>query len=377
MNGKKRAAALFTSAAMALSLAACGSSTSWAARSGQTTMPAGVYILSQIDAYYDAQDALKEAGVSWDSSSKPSEIKKLVFKSQVDGQPAEDFISQKAGEYVQTYFAAQQLAAERGVALTAEDEAVLKSNNDLLWQYSEDFYTQNGISKDSVSLMTSNYLLQNRLFSTIYGEGGERAVSEEQYQSYYTESRIRVRYLPLAISASLSDEEKAALEEKANGYLERVQKGENLTALIEEYQNELYDEMQKAAEEAAGSGSSSSTAQSEPAERPVITEGQFDLILTKDSGSPSQALTDEMFSAPEGEARLVQDENAFYIAMRVDPMFSAEDYEALKPTLLQEMKGEEFNQWLVEQGSAIEITYNAEALGRFTPQKIDFKGLDG
>ena len=49
----------------------------------------------------------------------------------------------------------------------------------------------------------------------------------------------------------LSDEEKAALEEKANGYLERVQKGESLTDIIQEYQDELYDEAQKAAGENA------------------------------------------------------------------------------------------------------------------------------
>lgn len=371
MNGKKRAIALLTGAAAALSLSACGADTGWAARSEQTTMSAGVYILNQIDAYYDAQEALKEAGVEWDSAStKPNDVKKLVLKNQVNGQPAKDFISQKTEEYVRSYFAAEKLAAERGVTLTDEDESMLKNNVGMIWQYSQEFYTQNGISESSVSMMTRNYLLQNRLFTSLYGEGGERAPSEEQYQSHYTESRIRVRYLPITLSSALTDEEKAALEEKANGYLERVQKGESLTAIIEEYQNELYDEAQKAAEEAAGSSSSS---QSEPAERPTVTEGQYDLILTRDSVSPSKALTDEMFAAPEGEARLIEEERALYIAVRVDPMFSAEDYEALKPTLLQEMKGEEFSQWLAEQGSALEITYNAKALSRFTPDRLNFK----
>lgn len=371
MNGKKRVLALITSAAAALSLTACGSSTGWAARSEQVSMPAGVYILNQIDAYYDAQEALKEAGVEWDSAStKPNDVKKLVLKNQINGQPAETFITQKTEEYVRAYFAAEKLAADRGITLSEEDEAAVKNNVDFIWQYSEEFYTQNGISRDSVSLMTRNYLLQNQLFNALYGEEGERAVSEEEYQNHYTESRIRVRYLPISLSSALSDEEKAALEEKANGYLERVQKGESLTDIIQEYQDELYDEAQKAAGENAEEGSSS---QSEPAERPTITEGEYDLILTKDSSSPSKALTDEMFAAPQGEARLVKDNYALYIAVRVDPMFSTEDYEALKPTLLREMKEEEFNQWLAEQGSALNITYNEDALRRFTPQKLNFK----
>ena len=164
MNGKKRVLALITSAAAALSLTACGSSTGWAARSEQVSMPAGVYILNQIDAYYDAQEALKEAGVEWDSAStKPNDVKKLVLKNQINGQPAETFITQKTEEYVRAYFAAEKLAADRGITLSEEDEAAVKNNVDFIWQYSEEFYTQNGISRDSVSLMTRNYLLQNQI----------------------------------------------------------------------------------------------------------------------------------------------------------------------------------------------------------------------
>lgn len=369
MNVQKRAAALITGAAMVLSLAACGSNTSWAARSGESTMPAGVYILNEIDAYYDAQDALSEAGVVLESSPSSEEAKKQLLGSQVQGQPAADFIQAKTADYVRAYFAAEKLAAERGISTTEEDEAALKNNCEMVWQYSGSFYSQNGVSKDSVLLMTRNYLLKNKLFAALYEEGGERAVSEQEYQDYYLESRIRVRYLPLSVSSTMTDEEKAALQEKANGYLQRLQSGEELSALINEYQNELYDEAQKAAEE---SGSSSS-ASSEPNERPNVAEGEYDLILTRDSASPSQALTDEMFGAPEGEARLISDERAHYIAMRVDPMFSAEDYEALKPTLLEEMRGDEFQSWLIEQGSAMDIAYNDAALKRFTPKKLNFK----
>lgn len=371
MSVQKRTAALMTGVAMILSLAACGGDTSWAARSGESTMPAGVYILSGIDAYYDAQDALTEAGTTFDSTLSAEEVKKQILNSQVEGQPAADFIAGKTREYVHAYFAAEKLAAQQGIVISESDEAALQNNCNMVWQYSGNFYSQNGVSKDSILLMTRNYLLKNELFATLYGEGGERAVSEQEYQAYYTESRIRVRYLPLAISSGMTDEEKAALQEKANGYLQRAQSGEALSDLINEYQNELYDE----AEKAAGENASSSSASSEPAERSEVAEGEYDLILTRDSTSPSKALTDEMFGAPEGEVRLVSDERAYYIAMRVDPMFSAEDYESLKPTLLEEMHGDEFQNWLIEKGSAMDITYNEDALKRFTPQKLNFKSV--
>lgn len=375
MNGKQRAAALVLSAAMATSLAACGSDTSWAASYAETTMPAGVYILNQIDGYYDAQDALKEAGIAWETSMTGDELKKFVLKNEVEGRPAADYISERAAQYTRSYFAVNKLAAERGIALSAEDEAGLQNSLEQLWLYSGTFYTQNGISKDSVLLMTRNYLTQTRLFESIYGEGGEQSPSEEEYKNYYLENRVRVRYLPLTFSSSLSEEEKTALEEKANGYFERAQKGESLTVLIEEYQNELYEEALKAAEEASSSSSESSSPaeEAEPAERITITEGEYDLILTRDSSAPSKTLTDEMFGAAEGEVKLVRDEQAIYIAMRVDPMFSQEDYESLKPSLLQEMKEEEFEQWLAEQGNTLEIVYNEAALKRFTPSKLNFK----
>ena len=46
---KKRIGALLLGALMAASLAGCGSDTSWVAKSGDSVMSAGVYILAQMD----------------------------------------------------------------------------------------------------------------------------------------------------------------------------------------------------------------------------------------------------------------------------------------------------------------------------------------
>lgn len=369
---KKRIGALLLGALMAASLAGCGSDTSWVAKSGDSVMSAGVYILAQMDAYNDAQDIVGEAEADDASSSSSSESDqdelKRILSTQIEGKTGSQFVTDRANDYIKAYFATEKIAEERGITLGESDEAALVNNDNLIWQYSSEFYTKNGVSKESMSKMTRNLTLQDKIMEQMYGAGGEREISEEEYETYFRQSRARIRYIPFSLMTStyvpMEDEEKEAVREKANSYYERAKAGEDMLDLLAEYQAEI-DQKNKEEAEAAGETY-------EQPDRSNIALGYGDVLVKEGNSSPSKAVVDELFSAPENEVHLIEDSNAIYVAMKVDPMFDRSTYENTKPTLMKELKQEEFDQWLFEQGSALDITYNEAALERYTPDKLNY-----
>lgn len=83
MNLRKKCAAVLTAGALALSMAACSSDTSWIMRKDPLEMPVGVYINNLIQSYYEATTLVEDA-------------EQDVLSQQIEGQDAEDWIQQNA-----------------------------------------------------------------------------------------------------------------------------------------------------------------------------------------------------------------------------------------------------------------------------------------
>lgn len=355
MNAVKGAAAILAAAMLAASLAACGTDTGWVAKSGEDTMPAGVYILSEVDSYYTAQpEWVKTLG---DSSTVPQDEAgkaRQFMRADVGGITGAQKIKEEADKQTKRYFATEKLFRDRGLSLTEETENAVAQNNNMIWQYNGAFYEQNGISKNSVDLSTRNYTKRNELMTDLYAADGERPFTDEDYENYFRETRRRIRYIPFYLTddngAALSEEEEKKVEEEAGAYLERANKGEDFSALLAEYQK-------------AQTGT----------DLPDTTPGAYDALVTKDSTSPSEVMIGEMFDAPENEARLVRDTGVILLCMRVDTLFNRDDFESSKAAILKEVKQDDFDAWLDEQAAALEITYNDAALKRYTPEKLNFK----
>lgn len=355
MNLKQRAAALAMAAVTTVSLAACGEDTTWAAKMGEETMPAGVYILNQIDAYYSLQDEVdKQKAQTAEEEGAQTESEKEInyLKEQIDGKSGSQYVTDKARAFVNEYYAVNKLFEEKGLSLSEQDRAVLQQNREMAWQYSGSFYEKNGVAQSSLDMLTENYYKRQMLFTSIYGEGGEKAVPDAELEALYTEQNVRVRYITFPLTkdgAAMTEAEAAEVEKVANSYLERAQKGENLTALINEYRK--------------------STA-AEGAEVEDLAEGAGDIVLSKENTS---LVARELATAPLNELKLFHDPTAaYYVGMRVETMFDRNDFEMSKSGLLHELKQEEFDAWLFEQASGLSVTYNEAAISRYTPEKLKF-----
>lgn len=347
----KTGAALLMMAAVLL-FTSCGTDTSWVAKSQEDTMPAGVYIAEQIDSVYEVVDRYIELNPDAEQPEALEDQAELALKAHIDGKTGEELVNELTTQRIKRYFATEKLSREYGIELSESDLASIQQNIDSLWSYASEFYEANGVSRSSIEQASVTYSKQNLLMRSIYGEGGERELTDEDYKTYFTENYTRVRYLAFPLydtttGEKLSEEDEQKLRDEANAYFERAKKGEAMSDLLIEREKEVTGE--------------------EPAD---TTPGAYDLFLSESSTSPSPAFVEEMRAAAENEPHLIEEETVIYLAMRVDALSDTNYFEKVKPAMLQTIKQDEFDAWLDEEAAAIEISMNDAAVSRYKADKL-------
>lgn len=320
----KKAAALGCAAAMLSSLTACGEKTTWGAVIDGVQIPAGVFIYYLETANHEAQQKLSEqqaAQTSADLSpegaaAQPSETVTLpLFSSQIDGVDAKKWIYDEATKSMQEYAAVEAKFAEYGLTLSDDEKETAQVYMEQMWEYAGDYYTSMGISQNSYKSIFLNSSKKQRLFETIYSEGGEKAVSDDELKAYLDENYALINYIEVELRDGegnlLKSEGKAERMEMLNGYIERYKNGEDFDKLNAEYVT-YYEGLKKAAEEAAAKAAeeAANAANTENAASEEVT------VVTEVSESPAQAplagegdeLTDSDEEAPEETAAPSEDE---------------------------------------------------------------------
>ncbi len=221
-NTLKKLLALALAVLLCLSLDACYSeNNAWAARSGDVTLPIGGYIYYLNSAYVEAMSLV------------PTDQE--VLKTPLEGSTAEDWIKNKAMESLRSFFYVEDQCAQRGLALTADDEDYIDSLTDSNWAYYKDIMESHGISQESFSLAFGRYgLMADKLFAAIYDKGGEQEVPEDELKDYFVENYVRYEYFYAAMSdvdedgatVDLSDEDKQMRVDQLESYADSVTKGE-------------------------------------------------------------------------------------------------------------------------------------------------------
>ena len=243
-NNIKRIAA----AAITASLAGCGENAKYCAVNGTEQIPAGVYIYYLVSAYSDAQSRMTETDTD-------------VFATTVEDKPAAAWMSDTAREDLIEYAAIENKFSEYGLSLTKDQTDDAKSMVESMWTYYGDYYENYGISEDSFRKTYQNMLKSGMIFENIYGEGGERAVSDDELRTYLRENYAKTNYIKFDLvdfeGTALDDAAKAERRAEAEGYLERAKNGEDMNTLSAEYTDhvsklrEEYNASKQAAEDAS------------------------------------------------------------------------------------------------------------------------------
>lgn len=298
----KKITAVAAAAAVMSSMTACGENTTWGATIDGSDIPAGIFIYYLQSAYYSAQSKLNEensASSDAIASADGTTTTATVFSSQIDGKDAKTWIYDEATKSMQEYAAIEAKFTELGLTITPDEKDAAKVYCDQIWDYAGEYYTKMGISEKSYTSLYLNSQKRDKVFKTIYSEGGEYAVSDDEIKTYLDENYAMINYIAMELKDGsgnlLKSDGKAEMMSMAESYVERYKNGEDFDALNAEY-TAYYDNLKAtAAEDAANAAADeaeteTSTAEVTPSDAEAALEDNADEIT--DSAETAEDATE-------------------------------------------------------------------------------------
>lgn len=383
----KKITALLLSTIMMVSVTACSntSDTQWIAKTQDTTLQSGYYILSLAN---HMMNLMMETG-TFDS--------KELLATQTDGIKTQESVELEAMKRVKEYFSINQKINELGYTLSPEEQARVDSTIESAKSLQE-FYVENGISDESVKEYYTTQHKKTLLFKNYYNaQTGVEPVTNEQLKAHGVEKYIRTKYILFSKEDQkgepIADEQALAqLKEKAQSYLKRLEKGEKFEPLLHELELEAQHNAQNGfvleyPGERPEPPQEVETAPFEPekvttdngyththadGEAHTIKEGEYDVIAEKtDTSDPVKtsfiALVKDL---PVGQITLVEDETAFYVVQNIE--FDEAFVDQLSLNFLFDMKADEFDNLLQVWADEMQLTINENAKKAYSSKKIKF-----
>lgn len=198
----KRAVAFLLAVVLSLSLTGCyDENLTWAAKKGDVEMPIGAYIYLMSVAY-------NEAAAMIDSETK-------VADATIEGEDAETWIRNRTMEYVNRYFWIEEEMDRLGLELTEEDYSNASSTTSTYWNYYGSAFEGYGIAESSFDLAYSQYNKKyERVFAALYGDGGERDLSDEEIAEHFRSTYYNFEYFTIDLTTTDADGNSVDLTEE-------------------------------------------------------------------------------------------------------------------------------------------------------------------
>lgn len=163
-----------------------------------------------------------------------------LLDQEIDGKTGADILKEEAIKYFQQVYAAEKLAADYKISLSAEDkETIKKYKDDMINQYGgrSEFIKQleaAGMSEEFLDFsMNSEYLLYMKLHGELFHIGKPLAPRQEDMVSVMLKDYVRAKHI--LIQATAEDADFNDKKAKAESVLARAKAGEDFDALITEF----------------------------------------------------------------------------------------------------------------------------------------------
>lgn len=376
MNLIKKFVGLGLAAAMLLGATGCNVVTPATVGSiGGVEIPAGIYLLSQYNAYSTASSLADLA-----TGETASDVK-AVLKAECTGTIGDEEVTATGEEYVakltlrnlQYYAAVEQTFDELGGVLddTATSEAA--STADSLWESNGDVYQANGIGKSTIE----NYQLTAKkaaaCLDLIYGENGTEPVSDEEYRDYiandcyYIES-IQFPVMDYTTYSLATDDQNAAISALADQCIEELNAATAETSIQEGYLN-LYSAAANYLPQVFSElGTTMDTSQlSYYVGSQLYT---LDDLSSFQSGDDN-AMVDALEAVEPGTWTKVNNGTAYLLVRAIDPMeYYTLDELKTNFNLLTSMKSDELQDRFYELGASMEQALDQGAMNTYKASKI-------
>ena len=273
--------AAVTALMVSLSLASCNQDTTWTYRTedGAYEVTSGMYVGMSISAYnsgYSQTDV---------DTSQP------LYDQQIGSVDALTWVQQEVDNLAKKYLAVETKFEEYGLSFTEEEQSYIDSYIEYYWEYLGSSYEEEGCGQESYTKLMTNSFKESQLFYHIYGEGGEREVTEEELRDLFNQQYAHVNIFDVDCSDDegnpLEGHELEIVEERVANLIERLDNGEDFETVKADYEAEVEAE-QAAEEESASSDTSSDETSSEETSASESSASSEESAASEESSAVSE-----------------------------------------------------------------------------------------
>ena len=273
--------AAVTALMVSLSLASCNQDTTWTYRTedGAYEVTSGMYVGMSISAYnsgYSQTDV---------DTSQP------LYDQQIGSVDALTWVQQEVDNLAKKYLAVETKFEEYGLSFTEEEQSYIDSYIEYYWNYLGSSYEDEGCGQESYTKLMTNSFKESQLFYHIYGEGGEREVTEEELRDLFNQQYAHVNVFDVDCSDDegnpLEGHELEIVEERVANLIERLDNGEDFETVKADYEAEVEAE-QAAEEESASSDTSSDETSSEETSASESSASSEESAASEESSAVSE-----------------------------------------------------------------------------------------
>lgn len=345
MKALKKITALILVLAMSVSLSGCyNQDLTWAAKDGDDTVAIGVYL-------YYLYCAIDDAGDYVDSDTD-------VLDATIEGEDAETWIRAKAMNYLQSYIWVNKKVEEYNLDLTEDEKSSASQTTSYLINNYLTSFDDFGISEDSLNKAYTEYNIKfKKLFDYYYNEGGEFEISKDDLKESYCDGKYSFQYITASLTTTdddgntvdISDTEKDTLTTSFEGYKKKIETG---------YQTLEYSGQELQVELGLDSAPYTSV---------DATDFVEDIYPTEIMNAVKE-MDDNTLQILEADGQLVllQKNNI------EDSFETAYSTASDRLSMMLDLKGDEFNQYILEQAAADEtdIEINDAAIKHYKVKSL-------
>lgn len=269
-----------------------------------------------------------------------------------------EYIIQQTKDSMVRQKAVKDMMKEFGIEITEEDT---KEFDEQMKTYKESEMLAYGFNKEHYrSMYIATQMEEQKLFYTLYGKDGDRAVPEKDVRQFFDDNYVAFKSIALghtdAEGNALSDADIAANKKTLEGYLAQFNKSKDMDAVIAQYNKD--------------------TATEETAEAAEETEADNTQML--DTVTGDKKLVEAVQTVEVGKAKIVEytDSNdATYTAliyrMDVEKAGGETYFDDQYDTCLYGLKYEEFDKEVKEAADKLPVEYNERAIRMCDPHNFE------
>ncbi len=334
MKKVKRIVASLLAAGLILSATACNKVGSWAIKQEDFEVPVGAYIMYLYSAYVNASSQVA------DTSASP-------LGQKVEDTDATQWIINEALSSSAELIALHNMCKTANIALTNEEKSSIQSSVDNNWDTNGDVYNAMGVSKESLKTMSEYTALSKKLFQSIYGEGGAKAVATADIEKYYYEHYTTFKYISVSLKDSsgnaFSQEDKDKTKADLQKYLDSYLAGKTFSEVTNDYN----------------------------AAHPNATVTGREVVTDLEVAGYTEELTKALKDLKAGEGTVVTSGSYMYLLFKYDITKEKTYLDENKSTVLTGMKGDEFNASIDEEVKKVVYEKNDGAINKYSPSWLE------